>query len=209
MSEPSFQNLSVDPGSLPQVAAADFHKLEPRYRIIRLIGGLIFWSFVLVGLGIGSWFAPAHWWKSIAWIVAPGIALATTAYRWMAFPYMEYALRERDIIFKTGWLWKASTAIPFTRIQHAEVDQGFFERMYGLATLNIFTAGGSSSDLAIPGLTQDHANRLRDFILGRTTSVVSEETIDHVVMDNEMMEGNALETNDKDDMNNDLMTHDQ
>jgi membrane protein YdbS with pleckstrin-like domain len=167
-----FHNLSIDPVSLPKAKEADYHQLEPRYRVIRLLGSLIFWAFVLGGLGIGTWLAPPHWWKTVAWIFLPLLAILRIGYQWLSFPYMQYALRERDILFRLGWLWKASTVVPFTRIQHAEVEQSFFERMYDLATLNVFTAGGSSSDLAIPGLKHEQAKAIRDFVLGR----VEEET---------------------------------
>jgi membrane protein YdbS with pleckstrin-like domain len=162
-----FHNLSIDPATLPQAKEADYHQLEPRYRLIRLLSSLIFWVFVLGGLGIATWLTPPHWWKKVVWIALPLLGVLRIGYQWFAFPYMQYALRERDILFRLGWLWKASTVVPFSRIQHAEVDQSFFERMYGLATLNVFTAGGSSSDLAIPGLKHERAKALRDFVLGR------------------------------------------
>src|SRR5690606_7570665 len=75
-----------------------------------------------------------------------------------------YALREKDLTYKKGWLFSATTTVPFNRIQHTEVSQGPLERRFELCTLNIYTAGGSTSDLSIPGLNEDEAQQLRDFI---------------------------------------------
>jgi len=78
-----------------------------------------------------------------------------------------YALREHDVNYKSGWLWKKATTIPYYRIQHCDLSSGPVERMFDLSTLNIYTAGGSNSDLSIPGLNTDHGLRLKKFILSK------------------------------------------
>lgn len=40
--------------------------------------------------------------------------------------------------------------------------------MYSLYSLKIYTAGGHSSDLVIPGLAEDKAQGLKEFILKKT-----------------------------------------
>jgi len=80
------------------------------------------------------------------------------------FEHKGYAMREHDIIFKKGWIWRSSTIVPFNRVQHTEIEQGPIERIFRLSVLKIFTAGGSSSDLRIPGLLPENANRLKDYI---------------------------------------------
>ena len=82
-----------------------------------------------------------------------------------AFTFKGYAFRQKDISYKTGWLWRSITTVPFNRVQHCEVSQGVMDRYFGLAKLKIFTAGGSSSDVVVPGLRLDQATDLKDFIL--------------------------------------------
>lgn len=82
----------------------------------------------------------------------------------MGFPKRGYILRERDITYSKGWLFHSVTTIPFNRIQHSDVSQGPIERKFKLSTLKIYTAGGSSSDLSIPGLEAGEAQILREFI---------------------------------------------
>ena len=61
-------------------------------------------------------------------------------------------LLEHDAIYKSGLISETTTIIPFNRVQHVALHQGFISRKLGLASIELFTAGGSSSDLEIPGL---------------------------------------------------------
>ena len=85
---------------------------------------------------------------------------------------MGYAVREKDISFKSGCLWKSVTTVPFNRVQHFDIRPGILDRKYGLARLTIYTAGGQSSDLMIPGLLPDVAEKLKAHILGTTEQLI-------------------------------------
>ncbi|NND35356.1 MAG: PH domain-containing protein, partial [Saprospiraceae bacterium] len=65
--------------------------------------------------------------------------------------------------------------IPFSRVQHCEIIKGVIDNMIGLVELRIFTAGGSSSDLVIPGLTPDVAFALKEHIIGKISDDDEEE----------------------------------
>lgn len=168
MQNDDYQNLPVDPATLPRTAGQEYHGLAPAYKYARLMG-LILWgggiltAMVVVGLFNQIWQYPGY--------VAGGIAAWLTLLLlrvWIlfrGFRRKKYALRERDVTYQRGLITFAVTSIPFNRVQHAEVNQGFIDRMFELAKLSIYTAGGSSSDLVIPGLNPDEAQRLKDFIL--------------------------------------------
>jgi membrane protein YdbS with pleckstrin-like domain len=87
-----------------------------------------------------------------------------------------YAVREKDILFRHGILSTTTTIIPFNRIQHVAIHEGFFSRMYDLSELQIYTAGGSSSDLHIPGLPKYEAEQIKTFLLNQITSFTLKET---------------------------------
>lgn len=84
------------------------------------------------------------------------------------FQYKSYALRKKDIIYKSGWLWRSVTTVPFNRVQHVSIDQGPVERNFDLSKLKIYTAGGSASDMTIPGLSPSTADYLKEFIVKKT-----------------------------------------
>jgi hypothetical protein len=83
----------------------------------------------------------------------------------IAVPRRGYVVRDKDIIFRSGVIWRSVTAIPFNRIQHVETSSDPLDRKFKLATLQLFTAGGSGGDLKIDGLDADTAEQLRTFIL--------------------------------------------
>lgn len=76
-----------------------------------------------------------------------------------------YAIREQDLLFHEGLLWKSTTVIPRNRIQHIETENGPVERWYGLVTLKCYGAGGQQADLVIPGLNEALGERLRQYLL--------------------------------------------
>lgn len=167
-----FQNLSIQPSDLPQVKSAEFHQIERGYLKVTLLSSGAFFLVLMIGAFCIIFFSD----EIMGTAMEYGITLGSIGFLWLlniivslkAFPKKRYALRERDILFTKGLLWSVRTSIPFNRIQHAELKQGPIERIFKLHSLKIFTAGGQSSDLVIPGLPEDTATRLKEFVLGKT-----------------------------------------
>jgi len=168
----NFQNLTIQPSDLPQVKSTEFHQIEKGYLKVTLLSSAAFFLVIMIGAfciiyfsdeidGSLSEYGITLGSILLLWVINIGVALK-------AFPKKKYALRERDILYTKGLLWSVRTSIPFNRIQHAELKQGPIERFFKLHSLKIFTAGGHSSDLVIPGLPEDTATRLKEFILGKT-----------------------------------------
>jgi len=91
------------------------------------------------------------------------------------FRRKQYALRTHDLTYQRGLIRFTVTSIPFNRVQHCEVGQGALERLFELAHLKVYTAGGSSSDLTIPGLPPERASRIKDYVLARHEEVAQPE----------------------------------
>jgi membrane protein YdbS with pleckstrin-like domain len=87
-----------------------------------------------------------------------------------AFRRRGYAVRQHDIIYRRGTIGTKTTVIPFQRIQHVNVNEGLFSRAYGLAQLQIFTAGGAGSDIRISGLLREDAAKIKELILNKVAS---------------------------------------
>lgn len=171
MTEP-FQNLSVNTSELPQVEASEFHGIEKAYLKVTLITNGIFFLVLFIGTAVAIYFGDEVSRPTLLYAVVLGpiflFWLINTLVVFKAFPKKQYSLREKDIIYCKGWLWSVRTSIPFNRIQHAELKQGPLERIFKLHSLKIFTAGGQSSDLVIPGLPEGEALRIKEFVLGKT-----------------------------------------
>jgi len=85
-------------------------------------------------------------------------------------------VREKDIIYRRGILATTITIVPFNRIQHIAVNEGMFSRLYGLASLEIYTAGGNNSDLTINGIERKKAYKIKEFLINNISTIVAAET---------------------------------
>ncbi len=170
-----FENLSVHPKDLPGLHDAEFQPLSKAWLRWQNRRNLLAFGVSMVAVLIVIYIVGWALWIIPACCLPIGIfVFAQTAIR-KGYSARQYALRERDITFRKGWIWWSETAVPFNRIQHCEIEQGPIEKMYGLATLEVYTAGKNSSDLSISGLEREIAERLKDFILGRIQHESDEE----------------------------------
>ncbi|AQS92621.1 hypothetical protein BXQ17_00420 [Polaribacter sp. BM10] len=163
----SFQNTEVF--SFPEIESIDFKKIEKNYFKVILINVLI----LFLTLFIGAFFVVYKDWLELGqhyiWIFSALILLLifTVIFEILGFKKRKYAVREKDISYKKGLLYKSLTTVPFNRIQHVEIDQGPISRFFGLATLSVFTAGDSSDDLKIKGLLKEQSLHIKEFITNK------------------------------------------
>ncbi|RLD20552.1 MAG: hypothetical protein DRI69_06085 [Bacteroidetes bacterium] len=167
MEQKIFTNQQVDLSTLPSADDLHFTPLEKNYRRLQYIISVIVTVVVLIGLVILFWLVNIPTWIAVLicgfWIF---IGLLILVFIKEGYTHKGYAVRARDLVYKTGWLYKKQVTVPFSRIQHVDIKQGVLERKYKLSNLNLYTAGGASSDLTIPGINIDDAKRFKSFILG-------------------------------------------
>lgn len=94
-------------------------------------------------------------------VLAAGIA-ATVFVPRLRYRYWQYEVREEDLYVERGILNRVYTVVPLRRIQHLDVSQNILEREFDLGKLIVHTAGSRSSDVVVPGLGFNEAERLRD-----------------------------------------------
>lgn len=75
-----------------------------------------------------------------------------------------YRLGQDQIQIQMGNIWRVDTIMPFSRVQHIDIAEGPLERLFGLATLVMHSAGTHNSVVGLPGLTRADAQDLRDHI---------------------------------------------
>lgn len=93
------------------------------------------------------------------------LGVLVTIYGYFADKNKCYNVRELDISFKSGLIFSKIVTQPFLRLQHIELKRGPIERKVGLATIQVFSAGGVQHTFSLPGLTLEQAANLRQFIL--------------------------------------------
>lgn len=168
-----FQNPKIALDELPGTDELKWEPLHPLYtRAIRLVT-LFVLVVVAVVISVISFLASFPWFVVVMlYTLFSIIGIHSLVWPGIAVPRRGYALRDKDILFRKGVIWRSVTAVPFNRIQHVETSNTPMDRRYGLATLQLFTAGGSSGDLKIDGLGKDVAEQLRVFILDKAGAVI-------------------------------------
>ncbi len=165
--------VSIEPvAPQPEVSAAEqppdasFERLSPNVRIVWLASRTVFWLVVISGLFVarGVGFIDAEWWQtwvfspSLVWLIPP----VHIALRILSYAGWGYQLRQYDLLVRRGVVTRETIAIPLARIQQVGTSSSLFERLLGLTTLSVRTAGTRTARTRIPGLPSERATVLRD-----------------------------------------------
>jgi len=75
-----------------------------------------------------------------------------------------FAIDARLLRIVRGWLFHADTIIPLVRVQHIDVTAGPVDKLFGIATLVVHTAGTHNSIVTLPGLSPSRAADIREAI---------------------------------------------
>lgn len=162
-----FNNEIIDVSSLPTIENVEYTPIEKRYRRIMIINSVILGLFLFTPLAVISLINDDVQLYVGLFSVVGLVGFIGFNFVWsgVSINHKMYKLRSHDILFKTGVIWKKTTAIPFNRIQHVEVKQSAIARQFDLSKIVIFTAGGNAGDLSIAGLNHEDANKIREFIM--------------------------------------------
>jgi membrane protein YdbS with pleckstrin-like domain len=164
-------NQQVELSGTCKVEDMVLHSLSPKYRSLNIIMSSIIGFvivMIIVFLAIQPLFSMPQKYLDyyyIAVTIVTFFTLWSVFYSYLADPKKKYAVREFDVHFQSGLLFSRIVSQPIMRIQHIEIERGPIERSAGLATLQVYSAGGANHAFQIPGLVYEKAIELRQFIL--------------------------------------------
>ena len=173
-----FENSQVDIQQLPTVEDIDYQRLDSAYLKVQYISSFIFFAIMLGVIFYVRTYPLVNEHPMLAngllgvWLVW---AIVNFSLVKATYNVEGYALREKDLVHIKGLFTRSQTALPFNRVQHCEIKAGPIQRYFKLKTLEVYTAGGSSSDLKINGLPGETAQRLKEFIIQTTGEKRSDE----------------------------------
>ena len=155
----------TEPPALPEPVAADtsWQSLPPRGALFAALGA---------GLATALPFAAAagvlafalhypHWLLAALAGAATGLLLGA----WMGRRRHQLTFWQLDsqaLGVRRGHLWQSESRVPVSRVQHLDLQRGPLQRMAGLATLIVHTAGTRMNTVSLSGLDYADAERLRD-----------------------------------------------
>ena len=176
-----FSNNPIEIDQLPKFEEVQLKELHPKYVNVLLFNFLLLFIFIIGGFSTLFYFKKEAFSNSIWILILVGILVflaGLIVFTKLSFNKKGYAFREHDTIYKSGLISETTTIIPFNRVQHVALHQGFISRKLGLASIELFTAGGSSSDLEIPGLLLADAQIIKNLVSQKINPPKKEEVIE-------------------------------
>ena len=163
----NFTNNLIAPEELPSIEDVNFHPLEKGFLVVERISLLIFMG-ILLTIGMVFFYFIDSLREPLIISAAVTVFGLVVLLRLIAinisYKYSGYALRERDVLFRNGWLKRKTRVVMLNRVQHVSVQSGPLERRFGLSSVSIFTAGSSEADFTINGITEETAQRIKTWI---------------------------------------------
>lgn len=163
-----FTNETIDTAQLPKYEEVEFSVLHTNYWKVILISLAVFFLIIGIGLGFTLYFneelAVFVTELSIVYVVLVFVVLFFSR---LGFKKKGFAFRNHDVLFRHGIIATNTLVIPYNRVQHVALHEGLLSRFFGLAKIEIFTAGGSSSDIEIPGIDKEQAESIKQLLMGK------------------------------------------
>lgn len=175
-----WQNTPIIPEDLPLLEESDSIKIESKYLYIALLWRIVL--IIILGTALITTVETLLSIPEVPQYLIPCLhafyailCIGLLLFGYQSVKHQSYLLREKDLSFQKGWITQRNTSVPYNRIQHVEVTQGLFERWLDLSRIKIFTAGGSSSDIQIPGLKLQTANKIKTYLLSMISLKVTQD----------------------------------
>jgi membrane protein YdbS with pleckstrin-like domain len=164
----NFTNDTIDITQLPKFEEVQFSVLDADYWKVTVLNVLVF--FLIVGLGL----VVLLFFNRHLFVFSVGISVAYFFFLFLvlvlsriSFKKKGFAFRTHDVLFKHGIIATNTIIIPYNRVQHVALHEGFISRYFGLAKIEVFTAGGSASDIEIPGIKKEQAENIKQLLMGK------------------------------------------
>jgi len=164
----NFTNETLNINSLPKFEEVNFSPLHKNYIKVVYINIAITLLILAIGIGVLLYFNKDLQNKNsylifgISYLVIAIIGFFSSI---ASVKRRGFAIREKDILYKRGLISTTTTMIPFNRVQHVAMHEGVFSRIFNLAQIQIFTAGGSTSDVKISGIEKEKAENIKELLM--------------------------------------------
>lgn len=176
----NFTNETINIAELPKFEEVPFQPLHRDYWKIMLIGNFILLLILSIAAGLLLVFVEEsreNWsFFPIAIIV---LFLLSVGLAKVSFKKRGYAFRQHDVLYKNGIISETTTIIPYNRIQHVALHEGVISRMFGLASVEIFTAGGGDSDIEIPGIEKEKAQSIKQLLMTKLSTESTNSSVEN------------------------------
>ncbi|PSQ43962.1 hypothetical protein BRD17_05235 [Halobacteriales archaeon SW_7_68_16] len=153
--------------------------LHPRVRTAWVVRGLV--VAAVLGLAVGALVALLLVDRAVGFAAASatavGLIAVVTWHTTARYRAWGFAVGDDSLRIERGVVTQVTTAVPFVRVQHVDTRRGPIERLLGLASVVVYTAGSRQADVTIPGLSPDRARDLQERLRELTTASEREDGV--------------------------------
>lgn len=169
----------VNDSNMPPESAGDgFEPLAANARGAMRLGSMIGCSFLLIPVGMACIVAVRK--LEIGLLAGLALFLLGAIIAWgfgwwfggARWRHAGVALDERGIAIRRGVWFRSETFVPRSRVQHTDINRGPIERVLGLATLKLYTAGTRLASVQVEGLNDARATALRDALVNHDDDAI-------------------------------------
>ena len=160
-----FSNQQILVSELPEWQTVQFEKISPKYRMVLLIRYVL-----LIAIFVSIFFIifsqkDQPWDSTYQNILLGGLGLLLVllGISLWSLRYWGYALRENDMLYRSGIFSKSVKIIPFRQVQHVDIKEGALSRIFGLSSIALHTAGVGEG-LVVPGIEHATVSYIQEYI---------------------------------------------
>lgn len=165
------ENRQIWLNDIEPVEALSFEKIENSYMKV-IMARLVIVYFVLMGCALFILMLDTPY--DTALLVATECLLAT-AFAVNAvlvrkiYDFKGFALRNKDISYRSGIFFESVTTIPFSKIQQVSTRMNLVSRFFSLYYVDVINGSQDvMSRLTIPGLSAEKAEQLKSLLINNT-----------------------------------------
>lgn len=167
-----FQNAEINFADLPKFEAVELQPISRKYGWIVAFNWFVFSVIFFAAFLIFNIVQPhffAVYFKYVL-IVAVLFLIINYVVSYFGFFKRKFAIRTHDIIYQHGLIKSTTIIIPYNRIQHVNLEEGWLSRILEIRSISIFTAGQDNGDIKIHGLDKKLSEKINQHLLNKIKS---------------------------------------
>ncbi|PSP90598.1 hypothetical protein BRC90_01430 [Halobacteriales archaeon QS_4_69_34] len=134
--------------------------LDPRVRVVWFLGALASALAVGVAVFVADRLA-LDLGVRVDLLVFVALAVLGGIVALLRYRVWRFEVQEDALYLERGVLTRVTSVVPFVRVQHVDTQRGPVERLVGLSSVVVYTAGSRGADVTVPGLAPERADAIQ------------------------------------------------
>lgn len=172
----NFVNNQVDIADLPRWESVIFQRVAGSYKYVIILNymllALVFVFVALFIISVSDVASIPQTMLSSAVGIFLFVGLLCSFHLW-SYMRWGYALRQKDLLYRTGIFTRRVEIVPYKHIQHVQIKEGILARAFSLVSIEVYTAGSGKS-IQVLGIPREDSAQIQEFISTRISTIPAE-----------------------------------